>query len=141
MPTAAFLVNRPPHSAIAMQSPYKLLRGMQPEFRLLRVMGARTLVYVETDPQKLELNAVEGRLVGYSNNTGHALSELRGLNLCTKMTLPDISHETHGADSAVEYVYAVTNVQNCYASESAKLIPNTFKRAKTVPAKAKWKAP
>ena len=35
--------------------------------------------------------------------TGSALSELRGLRLYTNETLPDVVHETHGADSAVEY--------------------------------------
>ena len=57
--TAAFLGNRTPHSAIDMQSPYKMLHGTEPDLRLLRVIGARAF----------ELKAVEGRLVGYSNNS------------------------------------------------------------------------
>ena len=44
--------------------------------------------------------------------TGPALSELRGLKLYTRMSLPDIAHETHRAESAVEYAYATTNVRN-----------------------------
>ena len=45
--------------------------------------------------------------------TGPALSELRRLRLYTKETLPDIAHETYGADSAVEYAYAATTIQSC----------------------------
>ena len=56
------------------------------------------------------------------------------------MTLPDIAHEVYGADSAVEYAYAATNVQNCSAGEKAEIIPNNFKEAMTLPAKAQWKA-
>ena len=67
--TTAFLGNRAPHSAIVMQSPYKLLRGTEPDLRLLRVIGARAFVHIEMHSQKLELKTVEGRLVGYSNNS------------------------------------------------------------------------
>ena len=72
--------------------------------------------------------------------TGPALSELRGLRLYTKETLPDIAHETYGADSAVEYAYAATIIQSCSAGENAEIIPNTFEEAITLPAKAQWKA-
>ena len=67
--TAAFLGNRTPHSAIGMQSPYKMLNGAEPDLRLLRVIGARAFVHIETHTKKLELKAVEGRLVGYSNDS------------------------------------------------------------------------
>ena len=66
--TAAFLVNRAPHSAIDIQSPYKIIHRTEPDLRLLRVIGARAFVHIETYSKKLELKAVEGRLVGYSNN-------------------------------------------------------------------------
>ena len=66
--TAAFLSNRVPHSAIGMQSPYKMLHGTEPDLRLLRVIGARPFVHIETYSKKLELKAVEKRRVGYSNN-------------------------------------------------------------------------
>ena len=72
--------------------------------------------------------------------TGPALSELRGLRLYTKETLPDIARETYGADSAVEYAYAATTIQSCSAGENAEITPNTFKEAMTLPAKAQWKA-
>ena len=67
--TAAFLGNRAPHSAIGMQSPYRLLHGTEADLRLLRVVGARASVHIEKHSQNLELKAVEGRLVGYSNNS------------------------------------------------------------------------
>ena len=69
MSTAAFLGNRTPHSAIGMRSPYKLLHGTELSLRLLRVIGARAFVRIERHSQKLELKAVEGRLVGCSNNS------------------------------------------------------------------------
>ena len=67
--TAAFLGSRAPHSAIGMQSPYKMLHGTEPDLKLLRVIDARAFVHIETYSKKLELNAVEGRLVGYNNNS------------------------------------------------------------------------
>ena len=58
---------------------------------------------------------------------GPGLSELRGLTLYTKETLPDIAHETYGADSAVEYACAATTIQSCSTGENAAITPNTFK--------------
>ena len=72
--------------------------------------------------------------------TGPALSELRGLRVYTKETMPDIAHETYGADSTVEYAYATTTIQSCSAGENAEITPNTFKEAMTLPVKAQWKA-
>ena len=66
--TAAFLGNKASHSAIGMQSPYKMLHGTEPDLRLFRVIGARTFVHIETYSKNFELKAVEGRLVGCSNN-------------------------------------------------------------------------
>ena len=72
--------------------------------------------------------------------TGPALSKLRGLRVYTKETLPDIAHETYGADSAVEYAHAATTIQSCLAGGNAEITPNTFQEAITLPAKAQWKA-
>ena len=55
--------------------------------------------------------------------TRPALSELRGLRLHTKEILPDIAHETYGADSAVEYAYAATTIQSCSAGKNADTTP------------------
>ena len=46
-----------------------MLHGTEPDLRLLRVIGARAFVHIETYSTSLELKAVEGRLVGYSNNS------------------------------------------------------------------------
>ena len=68
--------------------------------------------------------------------TGPVLCELGGLRLYTKETLPDIAHETYGADSTAEYAYAATTIQSCSAGENAGITPNTFKDAIILPAKA-----
>ena len=65
--------------------------------------------------------------------TGPALSERRGLGLCTKETLPDIAHETYGTDFAVEYAYAATTIQSCSAGEDAEITQNTSKETMTLP--------
>ena len=54
--------------------------------------------------------------------------------------MPDIAHETYGADSAIGYVYAATVTQSCLAGENAEITSNTFKEAMTLPAKVQWKA-
>ena len=66
---AAVLGHRAPHSAISMQAPFKMLNGTEPDLRLLRDIGARASVRIKTYTKKLELNAVERRLVGYSNTS------------------------------------------------------------------------
>ena len=66
---AAHVGTRAPHSALNMQSPFKILKGKEPDLRILRVSGARALVHIERRTKKLALKAVEGRLVGYSSNS------------------------------------------------------------------------
>ncbi|CAM9927547.1 unnamed protein product, partial [Sphacelaria rigidula] len=67
--TAAYLANRPPHSALDMQSPYEIPKGTEPDLKHLGVVGARAFVHNERHTSKLALKAVEGRLVGYSNDS------------------------------------------------------------------------
>ena len=69
MLTAAYVGSTAPHSAVNMQSPYKMLKGTEPDLRILCVIGARAFVHIERCTQKLALKAVEGRLVGYSSNS------------------------------------------------------------------------
>ena len=64
---AALLGNIAPHSAIGMQSPYKMPYGPELDLRLLRVIGARAFVHIETYSQSHALKAVKGRLLGYNN--------------------------------------------------------------------------
>lgn len=72
--------------------------------------------------------------------TGIALSELRELRLYATATLPDIAREKYGAESAVEYAYAETSIQNSSAGEKAGKNPNTCEEAITLSAKEPWKA-
>ena len=72
--------------------------------------------------------------------TDGTLSELRRLGLYTKALLPDVVHQTNKAGSVVEYACATTNVQRYSVGEKMEVIPNTFKEAMTLPAKAHWKA-
>ena len=72
--------------------------------------------------------------------TDSTLSELRRLGLYTKALLPDVMHQTNKAESVVEYACATTNVQRHSVGEKMEVIPNTFKEAMTLPAKAHWKA-
>lgn len=68
-PTAAYLANRSPHSALDSQTPYFKFHGKQAGMSALRTIGARAFVHVETHTPKLEDRAWEGRLVGYSSNS------------------------------------------------------------------------
>ena len=67
--TAAYVGNRALHCALNMQSPYKMLKGAEPDLRILRVIGARASVHIERRIKKLALKAGEWRLVGYSSNS------------------------------------------------------------------------
>ena len=67
--TAAYVGDRAPHSALNIQSSYKMLKGTEPDVRILRVIGARAFVHFERRTKKLVFNAVEGRLMGYSINS------------------------------------------------------------------------
>ena len=72
--------------------------------------------------------------------TDSTLSELRRLGLYTKALLPDVVHQTNKAESVVGYACATTNVQRYSVVEKMEVIPNTFKEAMTLPAKAHGKA-
>ena len=63
----AFRGNSMPHSAIRMHFPCKLLHATEPDLRFVRIIGARAFVNIETSSKMLELKALSGRLVGYSN--------------------------------------------------------------------------
>ena len=82
-----------------------------------------------------------------ANNSAHlaeiatdgTLSELRRPGLYTKALLPDVTHENK-AESVAEYACATTNVQRYSVGGKMEVIPNTFKEALTLPAKAHWSA-
>ena len=52
-----------------MLSPYKMLKGTEPDLRILRVIGTRAFVHIERRTKTLALKAVEGRLVGYISSS------------------------------------------------------------------------
>ena len=72
--------------------------------------------------------------------TDSTLSELRRLGLYTKALLPDVVHRTNKVESVVEYACATTNVRRYSMGKKMEVIPNSFKEAMTLPAKAHWKA-
>ena len=67
--TAAYVGNRAPHSALNMQSSFKIPKGTGPDSRFLRVIGDRACVHIERRTKKLVPKTVEGRLVGDSSNS------------------------------------------------------------------------
>ena len=77
-------------------------------------------------------------LAEIANNS--TLFKLWRLGLYTKALLPVIVHQTNKAESVVEYACATTNVQRYSVGEKMEFIPNAFKEAMTLPAKAHWKA-
>ena len=72
--------------------------------------------------------------------TDSTLSELQRHGLHTKALLPDVVHQTNRAEAVVEYACATNNVQRYPVGEKIEVIPNTFKEAMTLLAKAHWKA-
>ena len=67
-------------------------------------------------------------------STDRALFLLRGMGLYITEALLDIVYEAYGAESAVDYAYAATNVQSSVREES-EIVPNAFKQAMTLSAK------
>lgn len=52
-----------------MHCPYKRLDGTESDLQLLRGIDPRAFILIETYSKRLELKAVEGRLVGYSDSS------------------------------------------------------------------------
>ena len=61
--------NRAPHKALEMETPYKRMHGKDANLKMLRTIGARAFVHVETYTQKLAAKAWEGKLCGYSTDS------------------------------------------------------------------------
>ena len=66
MQTAVYVSSRVPHAALANETPYKALLGIDAHLGHLRAIGARSFVHVETHTKKMEYRAWEGCRVGYS---------------------------------------------------------------------------
>ena len=65
MLTAAYLLNRSPHSALGGATPYSKLHNKSPDLSGLRVIGARAFVHHERYRKKLDDRAFEGKLCGF----------------------------------------------------------------------------
>ncbi|CAB1115976.1 unnamed protein product [Ectocarpus sp. CCAP 1310/34] len=65
MLTAAYLLNRSPHSALGGATPYSKLHNKSPDLSGLRVIGARAFVHHEGYRTKLDDRAFEGKLCGF----------------------------------------------------------------------------
>ena len=65
MMTAAYLLNRSPHSALGGATPYSKMHQKSPDLSRLRTIGARAFVHHERYRKKLEDRAFEGKLCGY----------------------------------------------------------------------------
>ena len=68
--TAVYLRNRCPTKALRSGTPYELWTGNQPNLQDLRVFGCVVHIHVSDNHRtKLELKAVQGVMLGYSNDT------------------------------------------------------------------------
>ena len=62
--TTAILGNRASHSAIGVQSPFKILHETEPDLKLVGVIIALDVVHVGAYSKHHELKAVEGSWLG-----------------------------------------------------------------------------
>ena len=69
MSTVAYVGNKALHSALNIQSPLKMLKGVELDLQIHCVIGARAFVHIERRTKKLSLQADDGRLVGYSSSS------------------------------------------------------------------------
>ena len=78
-----------------------------------------------------------------AGNAARSLRERRAndsAHLAEIATDSTLSQSPNKAESVVEYACATTNVQRYSVGEKMEVIPNTFKEATALPAKAHWKA-
>ena len=67
--SAAYVEKRASHSALNMQYPYKMLKGTESDLPSFCFIEARAFVHIERLTNMIALQAVEGRLVGYTSNS------------------------------------------------------------------------
>ena len=75
---AAYLQNRTPHKVLKIETSFKMLHGEEADLSHLRVIGARTLVYIN-DSRKLDAVAWEGKVCDHSERENLAKSGTRSL--------------------------------------------------------------
>ena len=69
MKTAVYLSSRTPHAALQNETPYKALYDKDAYLGHLRVIGSQAFVREKVHTNKLEHRALEGRLVGFSEES------------------------------------------------------------------------
>ena len=67
--TAAYLSNRPPHSALGGATPYIRMHNKEADLSGLRAIGARAFVHRETYTRKLDDRAFQEKLCGFSQDS------------------------------------------------------------------------
>ena len=67
--TAAFLVNREPHKALETETSHKRAYGKYANLRMLRTVGVRAFVHVETYTQNIAAKTWERKFCDYSTDS------------------------------------------------------------------------
>ncbi|CAN0341510.1 unnamed protein product [Ascophyllum nodosum] len=125
MLTTTYLCNRVPHSALEMETPYKVLYGKEADLSHLKIIGSRAFVHIK-DSTKLGHTSWEGMVCGFSENESNSY----------RVWNP----KTRRITLSAEYAYAATNLQeSCLRGGEKERIPNTFKEAISLPKAAYWK--
>ena len=71
MLTTTYLCNRVPHSALKMETPYKVLYGKEADLSHLKIIGSRAFVHIK-DSTKLGHTSWEGMVCGFSENESNS---------------------------------------------------------------------
>ena len=71
MLTTTHLCNRVPHSALKMETPYKVLYGKEADLSHLKIIGSRAFVHIK-DSTKLGHTSWEGMVCGFSENESNS---------------------------------------------------------------------
>ena len=71
MLTTTYLCNRVPHSALKMETPYKVLYGKKADLSHLKIIGSRAFVHIK-DSTKLGHTSWEGMVCGFSENESNS---------------------------------------------------------------------
>ena len=71
MLTTTYLCNRVPHSALKMETPYKVLYGKEADLSHRKIIGSRAFVHIK-DSTKLGHTSWEGMVCGFSENESNS---------------------------------------------------------------------
>ncbi|CAM9689341.1 unnamed protein product, partial [Ascophyllum nodosum] len=71
MLTTTYLCNRVPHSALKMETSYKVLYGKEADLSHLKIIGSRAFVHIK-DSTKLGHTSWEGMVCGFSENESNS---------------------------------------------------------------------